>query len=289
MTDLSGIGSNLTFTNGVPPKAPYYYITAHLDLSGAKVVDQEGTLTYYFNRDNNLNYLNSQSEGYYGFYQIDSNAVIGDVVLYSNPDFVENVPRGYEVGGAELDPLVLDPELAQPVQVLWGGPTGFTSGPVSAADINTGVVCFYGHEGGHEPQDLQAVNENRYLAVSITTSPPVDEPILIQEAQEELIVINEEVVNQEQSDLGILESAYQEQFDLGLLESARSAKRNAQDLAKAIVHGKVVKPEDSHNILEQLRGQKKQAKARAPRVVVDPDIISGTLYVVVKVYPKQTS
>ena len=183
MTDLSGIANNKTFKTGLVPNAPYYYISAHLDLSGV-VIPSEG-ITYYFNKDNNMEYLLTPFttgigyEDYHKFHMIDENAVIGEVVLYSNPDLVQGtVSVGKElkfrVGGAET---TSDPVLAFDT---WGGLTGFAPGLVGIPDINTGVVCYFGHEGG-------GVMENKkYLAVTLTQEligTLTDEPIFIPEIE----------------------------------------------------------------------------------------------------------
>lgn len=269
MTDLSGIGSNLTFTTGIPPKAPYYYVSAYLDLSGVKLPDaQNPKLTYYFNRDNNLNYLNPLAPAYNGFHIINDNAVIGDVVVYSNPDLVEEGIGAlqYEIGGAIFDPEVLDPALVDPVSVLWAGPTGFTPGALGKEDISTGVICYYGHEGGHEPGEILITNEKRYLAITIG---PDDRDIVPPFVDE-----------------NIIEAKNDEPAPLDSLESSRSLNRQKEALNNSIQHGKLI-PE--HQLLEQIRSQKLKSKKRNARVVVDPDITSGTVYVVVKVYPKVVS
>lgn len=262
--DLSGIGSNLTFTNGVAPSAPYYYITSHLDLSGVKLPSgQDPKLTYYFNRDNNLSYLKTDVP-YYGWHTIDANAVIGDVVLYTNPDLVESQTLNYEIGGAIFDPDVLEPELVEPVSAIWGGRTGFTSGPVDSDDLKSGVICFYGHEGGHEPNEVDVIHDKRHLAITIRTGTvTLDQQELKQD--EELLVVPEE--NAEPIPL----------------ESARHKDRTLKEHAEAVQKGRVVQ----HELLNSLRSLKSVAKKRAPRVVVNPDISSGTIFVVIKVYPKQ--
>lgn len=260
--DLSGIGSNLTFTNGVPPAAPYYYITTHLDLSGVKLPDNnDPELTYYFTRDNNLSYLNTDVP-YYGWHTIDANAVIGDVVMYTNPDLVESQTLNYSVGGAIFDPAVLAPELVDPVSVIWGGRTGFSAGPVDSNDLKTGVVCFYGHEGGHIPSEPEILHDRRHLAITIQTGPAPTQA----EQKEELIVVPEEKADPDT-----------------VLESSRQKHRSQKEKEQAVRNGRVVQ----HEVLNNIRSLKNLHKARAPRVVVNPDISSGTIFVVVKVYPKQ--
>jgi hypothetical protein len=238
MTDLSGIGSNKTFKTGLAPGAPYYYISAHLDLSGA-IVPEQGSLTYYFNKDNSLGYLLTPLtpglgyEQYHKFHMIDENAVIGEVVLYSNPDLVEGtIPSGYElkyrVGGAlDTTSAVLTPD-------TWGGPTGFSADAVNSADINTGSVCYFGHEGGGEDED------KKYLAISLSL---------------------EELVDPENP----------------LVPNAAPSESSAMI------------PEGEAPVIivdENPRSLRAAKKAKALRQVIPPSIASGSVYVVVKVYPK---
>jgi hypothetical protein len=232
MTDLSGIGSNKTFKTGLAPGAPYYYISAHLDLSG--VIVPSGGITYYFNKDNNLGYLLTPFtagvgyEDYHKFHMIDENAVIGEVVLYSNPDLVEGtIPVGdalkLRVGGAlDTSSPVLAPD-------TWGGVTGFVPGLVGVSDVNTASVCYFGHEGGGVAED------KKFLAVSISL--------------EDIIPL---------------------------------APASGDAPAPAPVDA----PEDEPVIVEAPRSQRALKRSRAPRVIVPPTIASGSLHVVVKVYPK---
>jgi hypothetical protein len=173
MTDLSGIDSNKVFRNALPPSAPYYYIRASLDLAGL-VLDEPNEdievphITLYFNRDNNYDYLDPKND-YHGFHVIESNGVIGDVVVYSNSDLVSNKVLEFEVGGAV--------DVESPVSVVWGGQTGFVSGGLNVNDINNGQVCYYGHEGGHRlSADNPDSNLRRYLAVTIYDNSQVNAP-----------------------------------------------------------------------------------------------------------------
>jgi hypothetical protein len=246
-SDMSGYGSNLTFRNNLPPGAPYYYITAHLDLSGKT----EGT--YYFNKDNNYMYLNPvQTEEYHGFHTIDTNSVIGDVVLFSNPNLV--CPEGkcieIAVGGAA--------DLLSDVDPIWGGVTGFTPGTVNIDDVNTGSICYFGYEGGNP---LEATPNNTYLAVTLTecATPTTTPPILISNSSEPVIV-NEE--NKEEATRVVGNKV----LPNGVVFNGEHHIRQ-----KRVVH---------EVPLPMKRGK------RSMRALVVPAIESGTLYVVVKVYPK---
>jgi hypothetical protein len=231
-----------------------------LDLSGVHLGENE-SLTYYFNSDNNLVYLDSLvSPNYHNYHMIGSNAVIGDVVVYSNPDLVlgEGAEIDFDIGGADFDPDNIQPETASPVEAVWAGPTGFSSGPINAADINTGVVCFYGHEGGHDPNQHDSdVDTYRYLAISIHSG----------------------------RSLGAKGNAGEEKKEESVpesLESSRAAQRKEDALAQLTKHGKVV---PSHEVLDSLRANKFK-RPRKLRQILNPDIVSGTVFVVVKVYPK---
>ena len=230
MTDLSGIGSNKTFKTSLAPNAPYYYISTHLDLSGV-VVPSEG-ITYYFNKDNNLGYMLTSLtpgigyEDYHKFHMIDENAVIGEVVIFSNPDLVEGtVTVGKEIkfriGGAET---TTDPVLAPDT---WGGITGFFPGLVGVSDVNTGSICYFGHEGGGLAED------KKFLAVTIT---------------EELIP--------------------------------------GAPIPDAPIVDDSTPVEDDPVIVDAPRALRTQKKAKSVRVVVPPTIASGSLNVVIKVFPK---
>lgn len=161
MTDLSGVEFNKTFRSNVQAGAPYYYISAHLDLSGMDTGE-----TLYFNRDNSLAYKAKPDE-YSKFITIDSSSVIGEVVVYANPDLTSEIStsvKNIKIGGA--------PSYTDSVSVVWAGQTGSTPGNISINDINNGVVCRYGHEGGHAVGDDED-NSIKFLAISIP--PLVDE------------------------------------------------------------------------------------------------------------------
>lgn len=159
MTDLSGIESNKVFRTGAASGAPYYYIDAYLDVSHVSVPQETGEITLYFNKDNNYDYLDPlKSATYSGFYPIESNAVIGEVAVYSNPDVVASLSGVlFNVGGAV--------DLSSPVTETWGGKTGYTSGLLTPADINSGSICYFGHEGA----DV-LLQEGKFLAVTISGS-----------------------------------------------------------------------------------------------------------------------
>jgi hypothetical protein len=173
MTDLSGIESNKVFKTGVLSAPPYYYISAHLNLSGLAV--PEAGVTLYFNKDNNYDYLDPlKSADYANYYPIDSSSVIGEVVAFSNPDVDDaKLQFRFDIGGA-LD-------LNSSVSETWGGKTGFTPGLLDANDIANGSICYFGHEGGDVSNQ-----EGKYLAVTINSVPVPSLNLVAQQNVEEL-------------------------------------------------------------------------------------------------------
>lgn len=156
MTDLSGIESNKVSRSAIVPGAPYYYINASLDIS-LLAVEAGSSVTLYFNKDNNYDYLDTiLGQTYTGFYPLEDNSVIGEVVVYSNPDVVPAVSGMlFNVGGAA--------SLTTPVIDTWGGKTGYSAGLLDADDINSGSICYYGHEGANF-----SLAEGKFLAVTIS-------------------------------------------------------------------------------------------------------------------------
>ena len=238
MTDLTGFDTNRVFRTDAQPVPPYYYISAHLDISGM----MKGQ-TFYFNKDNNLSYLDPKGTddgGYYKYWMIDSNAVIGDVVVYSNSAIISDTLGSgnyFEIGGADSN----DGRPVGPVVVNWAGKTGHSAHPISVNDINTGSVCYYGHEGGHNAlNDNPDQNNKKVLAISLRTSAWTREPMV--DANSPVAPVAPAVATENR------------QLDLSKLPSkhSRSALR----------------------------------KLRQSKQVLDVDVESGTVYVIVKVYPK---
>lgn len=151
---------NRTFKADSSSAAPYYYVRASLDLAGA--VDGG---VYYFNHDNNFNYASVRE--YNNYVVIDENSIIGEVVVYSNNDFVaadaENAPE-FAIGGAA------HPSVGGGVQVRWAAPAGSTPGlgaDLTMNEVNAGSVHLYGHEGGHWPYNQPNANTYKFLAVEV--------------------------------------------------------------------------------------------------------------------------
>jgi hypothetical protein len=235
MTDLTGSDSNSVFKSNAQPVQPYYYISAHLDISGMQLGQ-----TFYFNKDNNLSYLDPKKDndgGYYNYWLIDSNAVIGDVVVYSNPGLLEGTNIQPDdayiwIGGADS----MDGYPTGPVLQPWAGKTGFSAGPLSVNDVNSANVCYFGHEGGHDIFDDEdsELHDKKVLAISLMTS-PLDSPVSL---------------------------------------STTDGKSVSQSVAL------------DRNKLPAKHSRSALRKLRQVKQVQDVDIESGTVYVVVKVYPK---
>ena len=166
--NLNANGLNKAFKTGTEPKAPYYYLTGSLDLSGCPLG------TYYFNLDNDFSYANDPV--YRRFISVDENVVLSEVTVYSNPPLVVEgeVDLMVRIGGAANT-------TTSPVVVNWAAPAGnapvlppgYSAGPLTIEQVNSGSVNYYGHEGGHFPyytDDSSAEDLSdgyRFLAISI--------------------------------------------------------------------------------------------------------------------------
>lgn len=166
--NLGANGMNQTFKTGTEPKAPYYYITASLDLSGCT------NGTYYFNEENSLAYANDPN--FNKFIVVNENVIISEVMVYTNPALVlnEEVKEcAFTIGGAAN-------HSTSPVVVPWAAPAGsppgvppaFSGESLTADELNAGPVNYFGHEGGHFPYFYNGVaddpsSEYRFLAITI--------------------------------------------------------------------------------------------------------------------------
>jgi hypothetical protein len=164
--DLSGYGDNLVFRTGLASAEPYYYISAQLNLAGKSALNK----VYYFNKDNNYDYLVKRD--YASYYKIDDNSVIGEVTAYCSPDFLYSGTLAnlqFRIGGVEA-PLVTAGQ-ANPAIDVWGGPTGNSAGPLDVAELEDGQSCYYGSEPEGAPK--------KYLAVKLSdTSSPSSASVL---------------------------------------------------------------------------------------------------------------
>lgn len=159
---------NQTFKTGTEPKAPYYYITASLDLTGCT------NGTYYFNAENSLSYANDPN--FSKFIIVNENVVISEVAVYTNPALVlnEEVKEcAFTIGGAanhSTSPVVVP--WAAPAETPPGVPPAFSGEALTADQLNAGSVNYFGHEGGHFPYFYNGVADDpshdyRFLAITI--------------------------------------------------------------------------------------------------------------------------
>jgi hypothetical protein len=154
--DFSGFGINKAFKSGQDPEQPYYYVSASLDLSGRT------SGTYYFTQDNNYEY--AYNRDYKRFIILDENAIISEVSVFANNDLVNADGKTPEfwIGGAPA------PSSNSQVVVPWAAPAGSIPGSgdlMDSADINSGSVHLFGHEGGHSPYNTSS--GYKYFAISI--------------------------------------------------------------------------------------------------------------------------
>lgn len=200
MSNLSGFGDNKTYRSSVPPADPYFYISANLDLTGLEVgQNEENNYIYYFNKENNFDYLNTQKypnpDNYGGYYMLDDNMVIGEVTVYCNPavkyEFGNVDDLLFEVGGAYKPSIALFPSLVNDDSVdVWSGPTGNVSGPIDNDQLLNAQICYYGKEpeNPHASPDNRPSESRKYLVLNIrnqgqSPSPaPAPSPVLAPQA-----------------------------------------------------------------------------------------------------------
>lgn len=259
MSNLSGVQDNKAFKTGISPAEPYYYISAHLDLMGAEVGQQPNNYVYYFNKENNFNYLNSRlyplgPDSYPGFYPIEDNAVIDEIVVYTGPDLKYTYDGNtlsdldFYIGGAYL-PSIAETELF-PLDV-WAGPTGNVAGPINGALLGEAQVCRY----GREPEFPAIIDDKpslarKFLALNIKFS------------------LNN-IVTEEK-------------------ESAVDAEKVLKPRHGRARPSKTVKPTQLGKVNVTFKEVK--SRGRTPKVVrqvlTEDSLDSGMIYVVLKVYPK---
>lgn len=172
--DFSGFGNNKTFKAGGDPLAPYYFLSASLNLAGA--VDGG---TYYFNLDNSLEYAFDRD--YSRFIIVDETSLISEVIAFAEDDLIPVDPMGdveLLIGGADRldadEPWVKVP-WAAPAQSPAAVPPSFVGDVVTTDEVNAGVVNYYGHEGGHFPYFTDKDNNpdlsQRYKYLAVTVNP----------------------------------------------------------------------------------------------------------------------
>ena len=253
--NLSGSQYNKAFQSVSTGNEPYYYISAHLDLTGlyTGAISSSNPYIVYFNKENNYNYLlESNPDEYGGFYPIDDNSVIGEVTVYANPDLEYTGllnELAFYVGGVFKPSVALD---TSPVDAVfrqsidsWGGPTGNVSGPITVAELEDAQVCHY----GREPE------------FPITT-PTYDPDWGTRKFLALKYVIDPEIITAPRDD-------------------SREQAKKAKILAKK-AKGRFIRPRVVYS--KQLP---KQVRQRNFRTITEGDeFTNGRIYVVVKVYPK---
>lgn len=175
--------TNRTFRTNLQPERPYYYVTASLDLTGARNGE-----TLYFNADNNLDYLNNRN--YAKYHILTQDLIIGDVIVWTDPVIVTNAvtPNGptFDVGGAE--------SLTTPVVVPYGAPIGFgpkvppqfSGAPITLSNLNAKTINYFGHSAAKFPYgetnaSVPDTNTNyKYLALTIENSDLPPDTLLIE-------------------------------------------------------------------------------------------------------------
>jgi len=166
MSNISGVEDNRVFRANNQKGDLYYYIDAQLNL--AEVIpasaDQAYTV-FYFNKENNLNYLKySNIDTYPSYIKLEPNVVIGEVVTYVNPDGVVDDNLNFEIGGI-LKPSVAMNYAEIPANDdidLWGGPTGNVPGTLyfsSPGNVQDGQIC----HTNRSPEDIDL----KYLGIIV--------------------------------------------------------------------------------------------------------------------------
>lgn len=257
---LNGGQDNKAFRSGASPEQPYYYISAYLNLVGLHtgVIEETDPYIFYFNKENNFNYLDRRlyptPDDYGKFYTIDDNSVIGEVTVYANPSIIyegDIDDLNLEIGGVYRPGIALnqsiapaDLSLAQSMDV-WGGPTGNVPGQLTVDEVENGQVCFYGREPADpDPnpsnEDNLEFGSRRFLALRFV---PVDRALKEADASESHVV-----------------------------------RKSARPIPKIYRH-KIVK-KNPHQPMKQ------GVINRQVRYISEPLIEVGMVHVVVKVFPK---
>lgn len=259
--NFNGGQDNKAFRTGMLQEQPYYYISAHLDLTGLHTgaITETDPYIYYFNKENNFNYLDRRlypnPDDYAKYYTIDDNSVIGEVTVYANPSIIyegDILDLNFEIGGVYKPSIALDQSIdpadlatAQSMDV-WGGPTGNVVGPISVEELENAQVCYYGREPA-DPQPNPANVDNlefgsrRYLAVKFV---PIDE------AAKNAV-------------------------------PAVAPRKSARPIPKIYRHKAVPK--------NRFQPLKQAVINRQVRVIYEPLVEVGTIHVVVKVFPKMSA
>lgn len=259
--NFGGGNDNRTFRTGALQKDPYYYINASIDLTGLHTgaIVETDPYIFYFNKENNFNYLNSNLypnvDEYGNYHIITEHDVIGEVTVYVNPSVIyEGLLDDliFEIGGVYKPSIALrqdlspaDLSIAHSVDV-WGGPTGNVPGPLTVQEVEDAQVCYYGREPADPAPNPDndaglAFGSRKYLALHFVPIQPI-------------------ITNSEEQ----------------RTRSIRPIPRKYRPKARPVANHVVQKP-------------KLIVRDRQVQFQQDPLIESGKMHVVVKVYPKKTS
>jgi hypothetical protein len=200
----NGVLESYTFLNGIgqqmgtnlPPAPqykgsliynPFYYTDLYYVAGSYK--NPQSDFTLWVNRADYLPIEFLDSHKMYGLYPDSQNSFFvqlnhvyarffePNVPAYVNPD---PFPIEFNVGGCNRT-LVNQSYVDSPIET-WGGLTGWNSSVVTSDDINTGIICKYGHDMGNTRPFINGIpgittKEYSHLALSMTIpSFPTNDP-----------------------------------------------------------------------------------------------------------------
>lgn len=177
------MNNSKTFRTGLLPQLPYQYITASLDLTGAKNGD-----TFYFNLDDDFDYLYVRD--YYRYIQITKESIIGEVIVRTDPNIItlQETLNGpvFTIGGAENTSSGVTIPYAAPVGFGPKIPPQFSGASMRTFELNANPINYFGHSAAKFPygQDNSG-NPNtqtnyKFLAITISSiDVPVGTPLIL--------------------------------------------------------------------------------------------------------------
>jgi len=166
---------NRVYRSNIPPEKPYSYITASLDLTGAK-----NGQTLYFNLDNNFDYLKDRDYSRYIIFT--EKNIIDEVVVWADPLVVATQvsPNGpfFNIGGATNLNSAVSVFYAAPVGYGPKVPPDYSGAPLDIFNLNAKSINYFGHSAAKIP--YQSTPENyRYLAITLVkTDIPVGQVLI---------------------------------------------------------------------------------------------------------------
>lgn len=120
-------------------------------------------ITFYFNKENNLNYLLTQPinsigyKNYHDFWTINSRSIVGEVIVFSNDKFTSSGEVTFKVGVAA--------NTALPVDIIWGGKNNIQE-PLDIPSVNNGIICYSNDQVMYENY-LAVTIEKQFLSVAV--------------------------------------------------------------------------------------------------------------------------